>query len=73
MPIEIWWWLEPMCETGMLTMLICGGFSLLLGEIMYKATVPIIIALIGILPFVISFFGFVAWILTNAMYVIWRC
>ena len=32
MPIEFWWWIEPLLETGLLTLFLCGGVGMILEQ-----------------------------------------
>lgn len=72
MPIEFWWWIEPLFETGMLTLLLCGGVGMILADVMRDSAVPFIIIFVGFLPGVISILSCFAWVIANALFLIWR-
>ena len=72
MPIEFWWWIEPLFETGLLTLFLCGGVGMILDDVMRDSAVPFIIIFVGFLPSVISILSCFAWVIANALFLIWR-
>lgn len=73
MPIKLWWWVEPLFETGMLTVVLFGGLSLALADKMWGSKVLGILAFIGVLPGLICCVSCFVWIVANALFLIWRC
>lgn len=73
MPIELWWWIVPLLETGILVILPFGAFALILNDAKPYSNVPLVIVLIGSLPTVIAVLGWFMWLVENVLFVIWRC
>ena len=72
MPIELWWWVEPMFYTGLLTLFVVGVPSLWLDDAMPRSWLPELLAVLAIAPLVICLGSVIVWLLTNALIVIWR-
>lgn len=73
MPIELWWWVEPLFETGFLTLVTLTVAGLLLDQVIPHSPIPMVIACAGILPWVICVLAFFGWLITNVLILIWRC
>ena len=72
MPIELWWWVKPLFETGILTLLIFGIATILVGKVRPDSICSFIFAIIGILPWAICAITVAAWLITNILILIWR-
>lgn len=75
MPIELWWWLEPLFETGLLTMIIFGFLCYLLNEVdgMTANIIRNISLLLAVAPWVIASLSVIVWFVINILILIWRC
>lgn len=73
MPIELWWWIVPLLETGIFVILLFGAFALILNDVKPYSNIPLVIVLIGSLPTVIAVLGWFMWLMGNVLFVIWRC
>ena len=72
MPIELWWWVIPLWFTGYLTAVVFGAAAYLLDTVIPDTPVPIICAIIAVMPWVICALAGVVWLIANALIVIWR-
>jgi hypothetical protein len=73
MPIELWWWVEPLFSTGLFTLIIFTVTGLMLDDVMPHSRIPTILACIGVIPLTIAVLTFFAWISVNVLFVIWGC
>ncbi len=72
MPIEFWWWIEPLWLTGYLALVIFGILSLLLDKAKPDSLISNICAIIAFLPWVVSAASVIVWLIINALILIWR-
>lgn len=74
MPIEFWWWIEPLWLTGFLTVVIFGTIGAIREKIKpsYKDIVSDILAALAIGPWCICALSVIAWLVINALVLIWR-
>lgn len=72
MPIELWWWVEPLFYTGLLTLFVVGVPSIWLADAMPRSRLPELLMVLAIAPLVVCFGIVIVWLLTNALIVIWR-
>lgn len=72
MPIELWWWVEPLVKTGFLTILILGIPGLMLEERRPGKPLPTILMVLALVPFAICACSAIVWMLTNILILIWR-
>lgn len=73
MPIEPWWWIVPLLETGIFVILLFGAIALMINDAKPYSNVPLVIVLIGSMPTVIAALGWFVWLMGNVLFVIWRC
>lgn len=73
MPIEMWWWAEPLFYTGFLWLVIIGIIAGLIeaktGEIGWPAILTLVIA---VAPMVVCMASVVVWFVANILILIWR-
>lgn len=72
MPIEFWWWIEPLWLTGFLMLLVFTPLAALFDKAMPHKRISDIFAVLAILPFVVSAASVVVWLVINALILIWR-
>lgn len=76
MPIEMFWWVEPLWRTGMLMLPISAAIIACLSKWVHrKKAVTIaayVLAILGFLPIVACVCIVVGWLLVNAFVLIWR-
>lgn len=72
MPIELWWWIEPLFKTSFLFIVLFGGLAVIISEFTFKDTVPLVLVLIATIPFLITGISVFAWLLINFLVFIWR-
>lgn len=69
MAIELWWWLEPLFETGLVTLVLFSVLALLFQK---NVTCSLIMIIIAIAPLAVCFVSVFAWLLCYIMIEIWR-
>ena len=73
MPIEMWWWVEPLFYTSFLWFVIIGVIAALIecqtGEIGWPAILMLVIA---VAPMVVCMASVVVWFVINILVLIWR-
>lgn len=72
MPIELWWWVKPLFETGYLTLIVFCVIGTLLEKLIPDNKITPILAVFAIAPWVIAPLSVVVWLLTNILIMIWR-
>lgn len=72
MPIELWWWVSPLCGTGLITLFVFGGLAILIDKMKPYNMVSDIFAWIAVTPWLISIPSTVVWFLINVLILIWR-
>ena len=70
---DIWWWLEPMFETGVFTTVLFWLLAILIDKASPYNNCSFVLSLIGLIPLVIAILGSVAWFVVNTLIFIWRC
>ena len=73
MPIELWWWVEPLFYTSFLWLVIIGIIAGMIeaktGEIGWPAILTLVIA---VAPMVFCMASLVVWFVANILILIWR-
>lgn len=66
---ELWWWVIPLAETG----IVCTGLALLIAFLTKESDspVPVVICLALCLPFAAAGISTLVWILCKIFFVIW--
>ena len=73
MPIEFWWWIEPLWLTGFLTLIIFGTIGAIREKINpYGNPISGILAALAVGPWCICALSVIAWLVINALVLIWR-
>lgn len=72
MPIEFWWWVEPLFFTGYLTIIVLGILGMLIDKAWPGNLFSYVLAVLAIAPWLICFLAVVVWLLTNILIIIWR-
>lgn len=72
MPIELWWWVEPLFDTGFLTIMLAAVIAHLVDKNTSSTVIPAIVAAIGIAPWIICGCSVLVWFVTNVLIIIWR-
>ena len=65
--MEFWWWIEPLSYTGVVTLIL----AILIGNMFQWNNVSIDIAIILMLPLVVSVVAAFLWFLANIFVGIW--
>ena len=71
MLIELWWWVEPLYQTSILMFLWFIAIAALLNTVFPKRDFPAIVAVIGIIPLIITILICIIWFLINISIIIW--
>ena len=71
MPIGLWWWIEPLFETGIVTLILFTPFAVLF-EKMGRPHLAAFVAFAAVLPLMFVPLNVVLWLVTNVLIVIWR-
>ena len=73
MPIELWWWVPPLFETGLLSLVVFAIIATLVDKMFPQSWIlPAIIAFIAITPWLVCCASVVIWLITNILILIWR-
>lgn len=74
MPVEFWWWIEPLWLTGFLTVVIFGTIGAIREKIKhsYEDIVSDILMALAIGPWCICALSVIAWLAINVLVLIWR-
>ena len=72
MPIKLWWWVEPLYETGFFTLIIGVVLAMLIDKVSGDTPIPAILSALSILPWLIRLGSVIVWFVTNMMILIWR-
>ena len=72
MPIEFWWWIEPMFNTGFVTLFVCAIIAVLIEKAFPYNSVSMFFAVLTIVPWLISALSVAVWLLVNVLILIWR-
>ena len=70
MPIELWWWVKPLFETGFFTLVLLGPIAAWMGNRAYW--IGLVLACIAVAPYVVTIVSALVWLLCNVMLLIWR-
>ena len=73
MPIELWWWVEPLVDTGCVTCIVGAVVAIMVGVITNKWALAMILLLISVSPLVVGLFSAFVWRFVCIMILIWRC
>lgn len=72
MPIELWWWVEPLFDTGFLTIMLAAVIAHVVDKNTSSTVIPAIVVAIGIAPWIICVCSVLVWFVTNVLIIIWR-
>lgn len=72
MPIELWWWVEPLYLTGFLAMFVLIPIAVLIDKVKPYNIFSAFLAVIAIAPPAASGLSLVVWLIINALVFIWR-
>lgn len=71
MAIELWWWIKPLFETGLVTLLVIGVPAIWMARVgCYR--ISVIMAIVAVAPYVVTILSVLVWLLGNVMISIWR-
>lgn len=71
---EMWWWIEPLCVTGIIFMLLISTPAMFLFMDTDNAVVSAVLLLIAVIPLLMVFFSAasaVLWLILRALWLIW--
>ena len=71
MPIGLWWWIEPLFETGIVTLILFTPFAVLF-EKTGRPSLATFVAFMAVAPLVFVPLNVVLWFVTNILIMIWR-
>lgn len=71
MPIELWWFVEPLFETGIVTLMLFTPVAVLFDK-MQRQSLAAFAVIMAVLPLVFVTLCVVVWLATNVLIVIWR-
>ncbi len=71
MPIELWWFVEPLFETGIVTLMLFTPVAVLFDK-MQRQSLAAFAVIMAVLPLVFVTLCVVVWLATNALIAIWR-
>lgn len=71
MAIELWWFVEPLFETGIVALMLFTPVAVLFDK-MQRPSLAAFAAIMAVLPFVFVALCVVVWLAANVLIVIWR-
>lgn len=71
MAIELWWFVEPLFETGIVTLMLFTPVAALFDK-MQRPSLAALVVIMAVLPLVFVALCVVVWLATNALIAIWR-
>ena len=71
MPIELWWFVEPLFETGIVALMLFTPVAVLFDK-MQRPSLAAFAAIMAVLPFAFVALCVVVWLATNVLIAIWR-
>ena len=67
--MELWWWLEPLAETG----LVCAALAIVIGLLFHDSdnTVAMWIVLALLVPIALTALSIITWLTCSVFHAIW--